>query len=94
VAVVAGETLPHVGEHGIPFCLSVQLTLGVAEGSFMTVAVNVVELPAFTVAVVGATETVIAGTVTVEEPDFDVSATEAAVTVTVRLLAGALAGAV
>jgi len=41
-----------------------------------------------TLAVGGATETLIAGTVIVAEPDLVVSAAEVAVMVTVRLLAG------
>jgi hypothetical protein len=60
----------------------------------LTVAVNCVLFPASTVAVGGATETLAAGTVIVAEFDFVVSVTEVAVTVTVRALAGGLAGAV
>jgi len=50
--------------------------------------------PACTVTLVGSIETVIAGTVTVAESDFDVSAADVALTVTLRSLAGAVAGAV
>ena len=60
----------------------------------LTVAVNCVLFPASTVAVAGATEMVAAGTVIVAEFDFVVSVTEVAATVTVRALAGGLAGAV
>lgn len=60
----------------------------------LTVAVNCALFPARTVAVVGATETLAAGTVIVAEFDLVVSVTEVAVTLTVRALAGGLAGAV
>ena len=82
-AVEAGETEPQ----GAVEQETVQVTLGVAEGSFVTVGVIVVELPAFTVALVGATATAIAGTVMFAVPVFVVSATELAARVTVKLLA-------
>jgi hypothetical protein len=50
-------------------------------------------LPASTLAVAGVTETVTKGTVMVVVAVFVESAKDVAVTVTVRLLAGALAGA-
>jgi len=62
-------------------------------GSKLTVAVKDCVLPTCTVAGDGETRTVIAGTVTFAEPDFDVSVTEVAVTVTARSPAGGLAGA-
>ncbi len=88
VAVVVGETLPHAGEHAAPLCVSVQLTLGVTEGSFITVAVNVGAAVTTTVAVIGETETVMAGTVIVVEADFVESAAAVAVMVSVKVLAG------
>jgi hypothetical protein len=66
------------------------------DGSLFALALNgtVPVPPACTVTLVGSIETVIAGTVTVAESDFDVSAAEVALTVTVKSLVGALAGAV
>ena len=91
LAVVAGEIVPQ-GEHD-----TVQVTPLFAE-SLVTVAVNCVVVPAATVAEPGATETVIVGTaavtVMVAEADFDASATEVAVMVTVKPADGGLAGAV
>jgi len=55
--------------------------------------VNACVPAACTVAEVGETDTVTGWTVTVADADFDISSTELAVMVTVRLLAGALAGA-
>lgn len=68
-------------------------------GSFVTVAVNCCVPPAGTVAEPGAIETVIpggteAGTVMVAEAVLVPSVTDVAVSVTVKLLVGALAGAV
>jgi hypothetical protein len=82
-AVETGETEPQ----GAVVQVTAHVTLGVAEGSFVTVGVIIVELPAFTVALVGAAATVMAGTVMVAVPVFVVSATEVAVRVTVKLLA-------
>jgi hypothetical protein len=74
---------------------TVQVTPLFAE-SLVTVAVNCAVVPGDTVAELGETETVIAGTVTVmvAEADFDVSATEVAVIVTVKPADGGLVGAV
>ena len=58
LAVLAGEMLPHSGEHGTPYCLKVQVTPAPAPPfapSFITVAVSI--SPAFTVTVAGAAET-------------------------------------
>jgi hypothetical protein len=64
-------------------------------GSLVTVAVNFAVALACTVAVLGETETAIAaGTVMVAEADAEVLAAEVAVMVTVKLLAGGVAGAV
>ena len=60
----------------------------------MTVAVNCAVAPNCTAAALGRTETVIAGTVIFADADLVVSATEVAVRVTNKLLAGAAAGAV
>ena len=65
------------------------------DGPLFALALNGIPMPpACTVTLVGSIETVIAGTVTVAESDFDVSAAEVALTVTVKSLVGALAGAV
>ena len=75
---------------------TVQVTPSLAE-SLVTVAVNCAVVPAGTVAEFGATETVIVGKVTVTvmvaEANFDASATEVAVIVTVKPADGGLAGA-
>lgn len=63
-------------------------------GSLATVAVNCALPLTCTVAVPGATETVMAGTVMVALDELPVSLTEVAVTVTFKSLFGALAGAV
>ena len=63
-------------------------------GSLLTVAVNASVLPASTIATPpGATDTVIAGTVMLPVSDFVLSATEVAVMLTAKSLAGGLAGA-
>jgi hypothetical protein len=80
--------------HGVGEQDTVQVT-PLFVGSFVTVAVNCAVAPACTVAVLGVTETVIpVGTVTVADADAEVLATEVAVMVTVKLLAGGVAGAV
>lgn len=58
-----------------------------------TVAENCMVFPARSVAVVGETETLAAGTVMVAEFDLVVSVAEVAVIVTVSALVGGLAGA-
>lgn len=63
-------------------------------GSLATVAVNCAVDPASTVAPAGATETVIAGTVIVAEVAAKGLATEVAVSVSVKSLAGGVPGAV
>jgi hypothetical protein len=88
--VVVGETEPQ----GAVEQETVQVTLTVAEGSLVTVGVMVVELPAFTGAVLGATEIVTALNVIVTVPTFVPSATDVAVIVTVTSLGGGLLGAV
>ncbi len=95
LAVLAGETVPHVGEQAVPLCVKVHATPPLA-GSFATVAVNCWVLLVVTVGFVGEMLTPIGGaTVTVIVAEFDLvaSATEVAVSVTVGL-AGTLAGAV
>lgn len=66
------------------------------DGSLFTVALiwTIFPAAACTVALVGETETVIARTVIVVEADLEVSATEVALIVTVRSLAGGVLGAV
>ena len=84
--------MPQPGEHGAPLWVRVQVT-PLLPASLPTVAVNDCVPFTGTLAVAGATETVMAGTVMVAELVLVVSATEVALTVTVRLLAGG-AGAV
>ena len=62
--------------------------------SLFTLALMARETPACTAAVAGVAETVSAGTVMVAALDFEVSATEVAVRVTVVSLAGGTVGAV
>ena len=82
--------MPHgVGEHDTD-----HVTPWFAE-SLVTVAVNFAVALACTMAVLGETETAIAArTVMVAEADAEVLATEVAVMVTVKLLAGGVVGAV
>ena len=88
LAAVVGETVPH----GAVEQETLQLTPANA-GSLFTVAENCSIAPTCSTPVVGATETLMAETVIVAEADFDGFATEVAVTVTDRLLAGAAEGA-
>jgi hypothetical protein len=62
--------------------------------SLFTLALMATESPACTAAVLGDAETVSAGTVMVATLDFEASATEVAVIVTVVSLAGGTIGAV
>ena len=93
LAVLAGATVPQVGEHEVPFWVSVQVTPALL-GSLATVAVNCCVALSATLAVVGETEAEVAETVTVADIDFVGSVTDVAVTVTDKLLAGGVAGAV
>jgi len=94
LAVLAGATVPQAGEHEVPFWVSFQVTPPLL-GSLATVAVNCCVVLSATLAEAGATDTEIgAVTVTVADIDFVGSDTEVAVTVTVRLLAGGVDGAV
>lgn len=89
LGVVVGKTEPHwATEH-----VTLQVTPAVA-GSWATVAVSCAVAPDCTLAVAGATVTVIAGIVTVIVLFFVLSATEDTVMVTVRSLAGGVVGAV
>ena len=63
-------------------------------GSLVTVAVNFAVAPACTVAMLGVTETAIAGITMVAKADADVLVTEVAVMVTIKSLAGGVVGAV
>ena len=92
LAVLAGATVPQVGEHAVPFWVSVQVTPPLP-GSLATVAVNCCVALFATLAEVGVTDTEMAETVTVADIDFVASDTDVAVTVTVRLLAGGVDGA-
>src|SRR5260370_14999588 len=97
MGVAVGDTLPH-GIPGSPDTAGVHETFQVTPAfaaSLLTVAVNCAVAPGCTVAVAGATDTVMpAGTVIITEAVFVPSATEVAVSVTLRSLAGGIAGAV
>jgi hypothetical protein len=83
LAVEVGETLPQGdGEHETVHVTPLLL------GSLPTVAVNCCVVPASTVALWGSMPTVIANTVTIAEAIAKGLATEVAVTVTVKSLAG------
>lgn len=84
--------VPHAAVHAAPPCVSVHVT-AVLE-ALVTVAVNSCVAPGRTMGVGGATEIVTAGTVIVAEFALVVSDTEVAVMVTVKLVAGGVAGAV
>lgn len=85
--VAAGAIVPQPGEHGAPACARVQVTPRLP-ASLLTVAVKFCVPLTGTLALLGETATVMAGTVIVAEPDLVVSAAEVAVMVTVRVLAG------
>lgn len=89
LAVAVGETLPQ----GAVLHETVQFT-PVFAAKFETVAVICVVCVASIFAEVGETETTIAGTVIVAEPDLVASAEEVAVSVKVRVLEGGVDGAV
>ena len=84
--------VPQAAVQAAPPCVSVQVT-AVLE-VLVTVAVNCFVAPTRTVGASGATEIVTAGTVIVAELDLVVSDTDFAVMVTVRVVAGGVAGAV
>lgn len=92
LAVLVGTAVPQF-EHVVPFCVMVQLTPAFA-GSFRTPGVNAWAIFVGMMAETGDTETLIASTVTVTEPDFVASDIEAAVIVTGKSAAGGVAGAV
>ena len=90
LAVTEGETVPHgAGAHD-----TVQVTPLFAV-SLVTVAVKFAVAPTFTVFVVGVTDTVTAGEgmVTIADAEAEELATEVAVMVTAKALAGAPLGA-
>ncbi len=93
LAVVLGEILPQAAEHAVLPSVKTHLTPWFI-GSFPTVALNCWEMFTGIRALVGAAETVIAGTVTAEAPDTAGLKTEVAVIVTARSLVGTVAGAV
>jgi len=90
LAVEAGEIVPHGGEAQS----RVQVT-PLFDGSLATVAVNCAVVPTGTVAGLGATDTAIAGgvTVTVAEADAVLEAAAVAVIFTIRLLVREVVGA-
>ena len=84
---LAGEIVPQLGEHGLPFRSSVQLMLP-APASLLTLPLIWREPATCTVAEVGETETERAGTVIIALANFVGSATAVALSVIVRPLAG------
>jgi hypothetical protein len=87
LAELVAESVPQVApEQPVPD--KVQVTLGVAEGSFVTVAAKFRVVLTTTLAEFGETETLTAGTEMVVEADLVGSAVDVAVMVTVKLLAG------
>jgi hypothetical protein len=86
--VCAGETLPHgaVGQETVQFAR-------LPDGSLFTVALKDADALTCNVEVVGETDTTMAGTVILADAILLGSEADAAVTVTIRSLAGAAAGA-
>ena len=80
--------MPQAGEHAVPPCVSAAHVTPLFTGSSATHAVICAASPACIVVVDRATETPIAGTVTVTEAGADTLTAEVAVTVTVVLPAG------
>lgn len=87
MAVLAGATVPHPGEHALPFCVSVHVTFPLL-ASLFTVPLICTEVPACMSADVGDNETVIAGTVIAISCDLVGSATDVAVRVIPKSLVG------
>lgn len=92
-SVFAGETVPQVGEHAVPFCVSTHAAPWFV-GSLFTEAVIGTAAFSGINAEAGATATVMARTVIPALPDFVLSAIEVAVMVTLVSLAGGVGGAV
>ena len=92
LSVVVSEKVPQIGAQDAPAWTGAQVT-PLPAGSKETVALK--SCAAFTgiSADVGSTDTLMAGTVICTEFDFDVSVADVAVSVALRLLAGASAGA-
>lgn len=86
-AVLAGATVPQPGEHALPFCANVHVTLPLL-ASLLTVALSCSVVPACTSADVGDNETEIAGTVIAIVIDFVGSATAVAVRFIFKSVAG------
>ena len=93
LAVLAGLIVPQPGEHGVPLCVSVQLT-PLLLASFATVAVNCCVAFTLTFGAPGETDTPTAAiTVTVAVAETVVLATDVATTVTLGFV-GMVDGAV
>ena len=93
LAVLDGETVPHPGEHAVPFCVSIQVTPRL-DGSFATVAVKPWAIFSGRIALTGVPETLTAPTVIPAKFDAAGLNTEDAVTVTGMSLAGGVPEAV
>ena len=97
--MIIGVTVPHTdAAHAVVPCIRLQLTPWLLE-SLLTVAVNGVAFnwavaATGIIAVVGETDTVMAGTVIPIAPCWDVSETEVATIVRAKSLAGGVVGAV
>jgi hypothetical protein len=85
--VLAGMIVPQPGEHALPFCVNVQVKLPLLASLLADPLISRV-VPACTSDDVGDKETVMAGTVIAVVIDFDASATDVAVRVTAKSLAG------
>jgi hypothetical protein len=92
LAVLPGESAPHAAAHLTPSWTMLQFTPLFA-GSLATCPANACVAFKGISAASGVTDTTIAGTTMLAKLDFVGSAIEVAVTVTVRSLAGAVAGA-
>ena len=93
LAVVVGAMLPQAGEHAVPFSIRVHVTPLVV-ASLVTVAVNCCVAAACRETPLGATETLTPSTVRTACPDAPLLATDVAVSVTCRLPANSVLGAV
>ena len=85
--MLVGATVPQPGEHGVPFCANVHVTLPLL-ASLLTVPLICIVVPACTFAEVGDNETEIAGTVIAIVIDFVGSATAVALRFTIKSVAG------
>jgi hypothetical protein len=94
LGVVEVLMVPHAGEHAVPFCVSTQFTPALL-GSYVTVTMNCWVALMGIIPLGGETaDTRMAGTVMSADADWVASATEVAVRMTLKSLAGGVFGAV